>query len=363
MGKRNTYVLFDNWGLELANAILSKGTCSGPYMEIDSASFHSRNGLNGDVLAVLALVNTIESIVTHGILLYPEGCADWWRHRANDGLSLLTQFLEPVSLPEKANNYLDTVSEDISSKMPFFSGESPFITKGSVYYMALGKIMEIPYQPCPLRADFIFKTNLKSQFDIHNRSKMLEYIEGQSSNLCFEINKAMGCEYFETVYPALAGYIFSQCNCVEDIPKVVLEVRLTPQAIAFRQWLESMDTMWYSQNVSGIIREMNKVRGIFQDLKDKYDINPAENKMVKLLIRWPSLITIWPSAELSFEGNVDLFFQRNFCHQKAPMIFLKKIVSNLISIKGCDGHLTRLFGIKNVDSSFWNNMIIKFKNI
>lgn len=104
-------ILFDNWGLELANWALSQvPTTDAPspkrtnpsYMGLGVTDFEGI-AVWEDWIGIMALADLLESLVLYDTVTFPEPMSNVWLHRV-EGLKTLQSLLKQVEISDELAN-------------------------------------------------------------------------------------------------------------------------------------------------------------------------------------------------------------------------------------------------------------------
>lgn len=360
------FTLFDNWGLELSNALISKGCDFGPCMELDAGYRHApeiHTRLGREFIAAASLAHLIEAVVLQGGVYYPRAEYSWWHKTAEYGLSSIVDFIEPIDVEfsdaeqaERTAIYATNDSTDLAAfqSSKFSTSESgppqysSVVTAGAVTYLLLASRAGLCYQPCPLRADFLLKAGLATVSKKTFQSHFLKLVDEERTKLCYEINEEMGDDLLAAPYSGVATYIFANCSHAKDIPTLVAELRCRDSTRAFRQWLLSVEKEWERGNVSAIVKEIRKVKDVFADVRSSFGMEKLDAG--QLTIGW------LPSYSVPFTTLKSIFGLRS----PLPLAFIRTIGSHVVLAESYADSMSRLFGMSslhraNLRESWWRS--------
>ena len=332
-------VLFDNWGLALANWALSQVPSHDgeppkrtnlSYRGIGVTEFEGLSVWE-DWIGVMALADLLDALVFYDTVVYPEPHSNWWLHRF-DGLQPLLSHIQQAQVDTDTMVRLRQASEQLSGTLLEVSRVGGIVSEGSIFYLLLGSLLETPYQPSPKRADFVSSVFTNPSGTDSAQQHLLRFFDAASVQLCAEIQNAIGLRLSAVRVPVVASYIFSEVKAKEEIAPLLLQIRASSERRALTTWLAEGNQLLTNGNVAQYVKHFQAVRDVFEDLRKTLGLKESESATVSLGLS--------PSLDMSTSALSGWFRRR-----KPYTVLVKRFAEHLLSSRTYAKDVHRLFGM------------------
>lgn len=229
-------------------------------------------------------------------------------------------------LPTDIQEYLIKVEQILSNSPAYEANYAMFAFRG-FYYQELAHLFSISYSPHTWRSNLF---NLSTENTSINFAKYVTGVtEEVRRELANKLNSELHTTAFSIEFPVISTYVVHQCRNRGQLLNVAMQIRETPSAKLFREWVKEIQSSIRNQSdlpkiVKAKLELEHTLKGIRQELGLTNDTK-TEKVTVKVTLPTPSI-----EIPVPLQFGIPEWMEQ-IIHRRSHLLFLREITRASVS--------------------------------